>query len=88
MGNKKKNNESFYAKLAEEYKNIEPLSTTITMTVDDIKTEDIKKEVKSKQEYDKLINKVYWYLYGLYNANDYKGEEEQLYEIEDNLRKP
>lgn len=85
MGTKKKNNESFYAELAEGYKNIEPLNTTITMTVDDIKTEKIKKEEKSKQEYDKLITKVYWYLYGLYNANDYKGAEELLYEIEDYL---
>lgn len=76
MGNKKKNNESFYAELGK----IEPLNTTITMTVDDIKTEKIEKEVKSKQEYERLITKVYWYLRGMNNfheANDLLEEIEE-----------
>ena len=69
MGESKTINEgkTFYAKLMEDgtFGPLEPLETTITMKVEDITTEKIEKNENSKEEYDKLLIKVYWLLKGM-----------------------
>ena len=64
----------------------EPFTTEITMNVKDIKTitnEDL--EEKPKEEYDKLLLKVYWYLKGIDRNTLTKdeGSTQLLEEIED-----
>lgn len=66
-------------------KGSKPQSTEITMKVSDIKTitdEDLE-TVKPKEEYDKLLLKVYWYLRGMNAIKIDEGLLELIEEIED-----
>lgn len=74
---------------AHYYKDIslEPYETEITMNIADIKTikhEDLIEE-KPKEEYDKLLLKVYWYLKGIDRNTLTKdeGSTQLIEEIED-----
>lgn len=81
------NSETFYGKITEDgkFEKLTPLETTVTMTVDDITTKEIKAEEKPKQEYDKLLLKVYWFLKGVNNESPTSTVCDLLEEIEDYL---
>lgn len=61
---------------------LEPLETIITMTLDDITTKEIETEEKSKQDYEKLLLKIYWFLKGINHNNVSNTVCELLNEIE------
>jgi hypothetical protein len=81
------NSETFYGRITEDgkFEKVTPLETTITMTVDDIKTKEVQKEEKTKQDYDKLLLKVYWFLKGIDNETPSSTVYDLLEEIEDYL---
>lgn len=78
------NSETFYGKITEDgkFEKITPVETTITMTVDDIATKEIKTEEKSKQNYDKLLLKIYWFLKGVNKETPTSTVYDLLEEIE------
>lgn len=82
-----KNSETFYGRITEDgkFEKITPLETAITMTVDDIKIEEINKEEHPKQDYDKLLLKIYWFLKGVYKEAPTSTVYDLLEEIEEYL---
>lgn len=79
-------NGTFYGRINENGKfeklNPNPLETTITMKVDNITTKEIEVEEKSKQDYDKLLLKVYWFLKGINHEEPSYAVNDILHEIE------
>lgn len=76
--------ETFFGCINEDgkFEKIKPVETTITMKVDDITTKEIETEEKSKQEYDKLLLKVYWFLKGINHEEPSYAVNDILHEIE------
>lgn len=79
-----KQSETFYGRINEDgkFEKLKPLETTITMKVDDITTKEIETEEKSKQEYDMLLLKVYWFLKGINHEEPSYAVNDILHEIE------
>lgn len=77
-------NGTFFGSINEDgkFEKLKPLETTITMKVDDITTKEIEAEEKSKQEYDKLLLKVYWFLKGINHEEPSYAVNDILHEIE------
>lgn len=79
--------ETFYARINGNGKfeklNPNPFETTITMEVDDITTKEIEAEEKTKQDYDKLLLKLYWFLKGINHNNVSNTVCDLLIEIEE-----
>ena len=84
MNKTTKYGETFFGSINEDgkFEKIKPVETTITMKVDDITTKEIETEEKSKQDYDRLLLKVYWFLKGINHEEPSYAVNDILHEIE------